>query len=189
MVYDIAHFWVALLIAVVLGICVGWFTRSDEPRHGPVLRLGAGWIFWSAVVFLVGLVLALVHAIPDRPGLWLETALLIFAAYMIGCPLPGLLPRASASQRKPSGATSRGLPVQTGRDADAGSPIPDRPIAGANQGVRATTRPVTSLGAIGTAHEGNAPRDDLASKPIDAGGNTTGIISDDPDSVDRPKST
>ena len=110
MLYDIAHFWAALLVAVLLGVGVGWFTLSDEPRHGPILRVGRGWIFWSAILFLVGLVLAFIHALPDRPGLWLETALLLFVGYVVGCPIPGLRSAANVGRRSAAADTSGAVP-------------------------------------------------------------------------------
>lgn len=131
MLYDIAHFWVALLLAAALGVAVGWFTRSNEPRHGPVLVIGRGWIFWGGVVFLVGLVLALLHALPDRPGLWLETALLLFVAYLVGCPLAALLP-AGAGERPVAHRPPAPAPVRPHADEAVVSisAVESRPVAG-----------------------------------------------------------
>ncbi len=240
MLYDIAHFWVALLLAVALGAAVGWFSRSDEPRHGPVLVIGRGWIFWAAVVFVVGLALALLHALPDRPGLWLETALLLFVAYLVGCPLAALLPSGagerSTAHRPPAAAPVRpagneAVPTSTGGGRPGAGPIvaptatmPAKPVIDPATGPVATpgkgaapvaaipagsiARPAADRGiAPGMALGGDIaaptplapasvePIADPAVKPAAtfAGDprppvrRTTGIISDDPDAVDKPK--
>ena len=100
MLYDIAHFWVSLLIAIALG-CGFRSTQALARRSENQVRSGERLLPLSAVIFVVGLVLALVRVVPGRPGLWLETALLLFAAYFVGHAVPGLLAFKTASARRP----------------------------------------------------------------------------------------
>ena len=197
MLYDIAHFWIALVVAVALGVMVGWYTHSGEPRHGPLLRLGHGWIFWSVALFFVGLVLALGHVMPDRPGLWLETALLIFVAYLVGCPLPGLLitgsiGRTSGKIDRPGALLPRQTPAghpepfAADRLGDGRSPpTPAEPSASAHPAkMPPATDRVGDASAVGYPNESGSPSIKTASDVTHPSG---GIISDDPDSVDKPK--
>jgi hypothetical protein len=72
---------------LAIGALVGWRTYSNEPR-----RFGfGGWIIWGALIFVVGVIVAVLKLIPGRYGLWLEIALLMTAAYIIGCFLGGAL--------------------------------------------------------------------------------------------------
>ena len=66
--------------ALALGLCVGFFTWDSERR--------ASWGFFAALaaLFLIGGgVAASLHLLPGRYGLWLETALLLTTAYIVGC--------------------------------------------------------------------------------------------------------
>jgi len=81
MFYDICTLAIWEALALALGLIVGWVTFSSaEPG-----RWFAGWLRIALIVFVVGLFLAIIKVIPGRAGFWLEAALLLFAAYLIGC--------------------------------------------------------------------------------------------------------
>jgi hypothetical protein len=53
--------------------------------------LSDGWFKWGVLVFVIGVIVALLKLVPGRYGLWLEIALLMTAVYIIGCFLGGWL--------------------------------------------------------------------------------------------------
>ncbi len=69
-----------LLAALALGLFVGWQACRQEPR-----REGLGWLKIGIIAFLIGLAIAVLKLLPGKAGLWLDTALLFFAAFVIGC--------------------------------------------------------------------------------------------------------
>ena len=80
MTYLVSSIWGWMLAALVLGLIIGWWTCSRE--RGSWF---SGWVPIALILFAVGLVAALLAWFPGRPGLWLETALLLFASYIAGC--------------------------------------------------------------------------------------------------------
>jgi hypothetical protein len=83
----LAALWPALLTASFLGGCAGYWAGLPAGR---LARAGAA--------LLVGLTLAtgavaLAGLVPGRPGLWVETAALLLAAYLAGCLVGGGLSR------------------------------------------------------------------------------------------------
>jgi predicted flap endonuclease-1-like 5' DNA nuclease len=79
--YVASQYWIALILALLLGVAVGWFTCGHARR----IQWRTGWLPIAAFGFLVGLIFALKHWLPNRSGLWLESALWMFALYMVGC--------------------------------------------------------------------------------------------------------
>jgi CDP-diglyceride synthetase len=79
--------WPGLVIAFTLGFAVGLATCS------PALPPRAGWVGAALTLgcFVVAAILAVLEVVPGRAALWLETALLLVAAYVPGCGLGGLL--------------------------------------------------------------------------------------------------
>ena len=101
MSYDISMFWPWLLAALILGAIVGWL--SDRWRSGgPMLH---GWRKWALIAWVVGLILAMLHWLPGRTGLWLETALLFSFCYAVACLIGGWL-RAVVEGDKPMASTA-----------------------------------------------------------------------------------
>jgi predicted flap endonuclease-1-like 5' DNA nuclease len=84
--YLINMYWLPLMLALALGLIVGWLTCGRNET-----RWWLGWVPWGTGLFLAGLLVALLRWLPGRYGLWLDTALLLFAAYIIGCCLGCLL--------------------------------------------------------------------------------------------------
>jgi predicted flap endonuclease-1-like 5' DNA nuclease len=87
MLYDISFLWIWLLLAFLLGGGVGWWTEVS----GAQAPWFFGWFRSAVIAWLVGLVLAWLHWLPGRLGFWLESALLFFAFYVMGCLIGGLL--------------------------------------------------------------------------------------------------
>ena len=79
-----ALYWVAALIG---GVLVGMLTWENRQRPGWF----SGWTAWATILFLIGLVVALLKLVTGRGGHYLELALIFFAAYIIGCWLGALL--------------------------------------------------------------------------------------------------
>lgn len=77
MMYLLSNYAGWLIAALLVGALVSLFTCRGR---GPC----PGWIV-ALVVFVVGLIVALLKLLPGRAGLLLDTALLFSAAYMIGC--------------------------------------------------------------------------------------------------------
>lgn len=80
MMYLVSQLWVWLLLALIIGLVVGWLTCSQEPT-----RWWVGWVPWGTFAFLIGLAVAVLRLVPDGMGYLLDSALLMFASYIIGC--------------------------------------------------------------------------------------------------------
>lgn len=79
MVFLLQHFWAWLLGALLVGVATGFLTRDREPDGG----LSP----WLSILFgglLVGVLAAVLQALPERAGVWLETALPMIAAFLVG---------------------------------------------------------------------------------------------------------
>jgi predicted flap endonuclease-1-like 5' DNA nuclease len=87
MLYDVSFLWIWLTLAFLLGGLVGWLTEVSSAQS----RWFFGWFRAALIAWLVGLALAWLHWLPGRLGFWLESALLFFAFYVVGCLLGGLL--------------------------------------------------------------------------------------------------
>ena len=85
--FDLVSYPGWLATALAIGLVVGWRTYSDAPRGG----LLDGWFKWGALLFVLGVVVAVFKLVPGRYGLWLEIALLMTALYVVGCFLGGWL--------------------------------------------------------------------------------------------------
>jgi predicted flap endonuclease-1-like 5' DNA nuclease len=87
MQYLIATYWMWFVVALLVGGAVGyWLRRRFGAQKGSsqVLR-------WGAAAFLIGLVVAGLHWLPQRPGLYLEMLLLLSFWYAVGGLLGALL--------------------------------------------------------------------------------------------------
>ena len=81
MMYDLTTFLFWILLAAVIGGFVGWYSWSDDKRPD-WLR---SWLLPATLAFGIGALLALLSVLPGRAGLWLEVALLMVSAYVLGC--------------------------------------------------------------------------------------------------------
>ena len=79
MTYLISVLWFPLLLALALGGLVGMSSFARQPRSE------TAWLYLTAVIGAVALLLAAFKTFPGRAGLWLDATLLLAAAYFIGC--------------------------------------------------------------------------------------------------------
>ena len=75
--------WPALAIALLIGVPCGWLSRAEA---------GVAWRGRLAIAVLALALAALILSatldlVPGRAGLWLDSALLHLAAYLVGCGL------------------------------------------------------------------------------------------------------
>ncbi|MGY4309824.1 putative flap endonuclease-1-like 5' DNA nuclease [Bradyrhizobium sp. USDA 4369] len=81
MMYDLTTFFFWILLAAVIGGFVGWHSWSDD-KQPDWMR---SWLLPATLAFGIGALLALLSVLPGRAGLWLEVALLMVSAYVLGC--------------------------------------------------------------------------------------------------------
>ena len=89
MMYLMNQLWVWLLLALILGLIVGWLTCEKEQTKG-----WTGWVPWGTAAFLIGVLAAILKWLPARQGYMLDAALLLFASYIIGCCIGCLIKQA-----------------------------------------------------------------------------------------------
>ncbi|MGB8398549.1 hypothetical protein [Bradyrhizobium sp.] len=85
MLYLLATYWVWSVAALLAGGAVGYWLSGRRTLEEAVGRLGR----WFALAFLLALAVAVLHWLPERAGLYLETLLLLAFCYAAG----GLLGR------------------------------------------------------------------------------------------------
>jgi len=81
MFYLIQTDWIWFVVAVLAGAAVGYWATSPQD---PLLHEFKGWVRWVAIAFAVGLVVAVLHWLPGRAGLYLETLLGVVFSYVVG---------------------------------------------------------------------------------------------------------
>jgi predicted flap endonuclease-1-like 5' DNA nuclease len=112
-------FW-WVVAAFALGAFVGWRSCRQEPRLE-----GWGWLLPGLAIFALGLVLAVLKAVPGRLGLYLDMALLFSFFYIVGCLLGCLFGR--KEDAIPIGAAAgtavAAAPVAAARVAAAPAPV------------------------------------------------------------------
>jgi predicted flap endonuclease-1-like 5' DNA nuclease len=134
MFYLIQFHLIWMLLALVLGIAIGWVTcaRASDDWFG-------GWVIPAAVVFIVGLLVSFLKLLPGRLGYALDLALLMFAVYILGCCI-GCWLKSRQEQREE--AASMGVTVGRSGSSDAALRVEPQPVAGPIPG----TKPPTLVG-------------------------------------------
>ena len=90
MIYLASQLWIFAALAAVLGMIVGrWTCGASVISTQPNSMMAAG------ALLVGGLPLAFGNLVPGRAGFLLELALILFAAYVIGCCIGCLFGRAS----------------------------------------------------------------------------------------------
>jgi predicted flap endonuclease-1-like 5' DNA nuclease len=89
MLYLLATYWIWFVLALLIGGAIGYWLSW---RLRPWREVGS----WPAVAFIVGLVIAVLHWLPGRAGLYLETLLLLSFWYVVGGLLGGWLRNAKS---------------------------------------------------------------------------------------------
>ncbi|MGL4325001.1 MAG: hypothetical protein ACRCTD_13260 [Beijerinckiaceae bacterium] len=84
--YLISTLLLPVILAIALGLIVGWLTCTREPG-----RFWTGWVPLGTLAFAVALLVAVLKWIKGRNGLALDTGLLLFGAYIAGCCLGCIL--------------------------------------------------------------------------------------------------
>ncbi|MBQ9349681.1 MAG: hypothetical protein IJU09_01485, partial [Phyllobacterium sp.] len=83
MTYLLSTYWPWMLIALLLGIAVGFMTfqrsvQAWRPVSWP------GWLRLLCLLFVIGLVVAVLKWLPGLAGQSLEAALLLVGSYIVG---------------------------------------------------------------------------------------------------------
>lgn len=107
MLYLISQYWLWLLLAFALGLVVGWLSWGGDWR-------GWSWVPLGLAVALLLFVLSWFRVINGTLALWVETGILAFFAYLVGCwlggrmkgafALPAAAPLAAAAVAAPAAA-------------------------------------------------------------------------------------
>ena len=90
-------FWGWLLAALLLGLAMGWIAVV---HRGQGVSRRTARVLAVLVAVLVGLALA--HAVPGRPGYWLDLGLIMFALYLAGCTVGSWLRAWALSRSAPA---------------------------------------------------------------------------------------
>jgi predicted flap endonuclease-1-like 5' DNA nuclease len=106
------------LAAAAIGLVVGASTCAAKRLEGERPDPRAAWPFLAIFLYVLGVAAALLKLLPGRAGLWLEAALLLGAAYLIGCVL-GCLLRSLVFGRLFLGRPAQAPPVSGGPEAPA----------------------------------------------------------------------
>ena len=80
MYYLLATYWMWFVVALLAGGAIGYWSSSRRASAGWARR----WPWWSVIAVVVGLVIAVLHGLPGRAGLFLETLLLLSFWYAVG---------------------------------------------------------------------------------------------------------
>jgi len=84
MSYLFSYLWVWLLLSVILGIAVGALSYKVSEKHFWPQNISFSLLLFFALLG-IGIILAATAIFPDRTGLWFDTALMVFTAYLLGC--------------------------------------------------------------------------------------------------------
>lgn len=87
MLHVLSFYLLWIVIAFGIGVLTGLWTWSNKAKGAWY----SGWLGWGIPLFVVGVIAAALKLLPGRQGLYLELALLLFAAFIIGCWFGGLL--------------------------------------------------------------------------------------------------
>jgi outer membrane protein OmpA-like peptidoglycan-associated protein len=95
MTYIISHFWFWLLAIFVVGIATAILTRQVEER-GKI----SPWLIWCGLAFALGFLMALLHVLAGRAGVWLESGLAAFAVFIVGAGAGALARKSDFAEHK-----------------------------------------------------------------------------------------
>jgi predicted flap endonuclease-1-like 5' DNA nuclease/uncharacterized membrane protein YeaQ/YmgE (transglycosylase-associated protein family) len=118
MAYLFSTFFWWLVVALIIGAIVGWITCKQTPR-----KEGLGWLGLGLIAFIIGLIVAVLKMVKGVNGLWLDTALLFFASYIIGCCIGCLFGRSAEVAAPVAAVATAAAPVMAPKPA----PVPAGP--------------------------------------------------------------
>ena len=104
MQFLIETYWMWFVVALLLGSAVGYWLRWRFGAQGESSHA----LRWGAAAFLIGLVVAVLHWLPQRPGLYLETLLLLSFWYAVGGLLGAWLRRVTSAATRSTRAPLAG---------------------------------------------------------------------------------
>lgn len=79
MAYVVSHLWSWLLSAFVIGVATAILVRQPEEK-----RWIARWAMWACLALLAAAAVARVDALAGRPGLYVESGVASFVAFILG---------------------------------------------------------------------------------------------------------
>lgn len=106
--YLLNAYWIPLLLAGLLGVIVGWISCNNEPNRGlSTSGWFNGWMPWAVAGAALAALAAMQTLLQGKQGLLLDTALMLFGAYMVGCCVGCMLKPKPAAHLAYSGATAK----------------------------------------------------------------------------------
>lgn len=172
MAYLVSTLWPWVVAAIVLGVVVGAAT-GRPPRQGETARAGlaADLLAWAlAAVLAAGMAAAALQWFRGRHGLWLDMALAMTVAYLLGCGIGALLrrlgaPAASGVEQPPAAVAvtvlSADVEVPTPPAGPADVPLPVMAEAGPSRAEPSDQMP----GPVGPARP-KAKKPRVAKPPV-----------------------
>ena len=121
--YLISTLLLPVILAIALGLIVGWMTCTREPG-----RFWTGWVPLGTLAFAVALLVAVLKWVKGRNGLALDTGLLLFGAYIAGCCLGCVLKQWLSRSSTPVLASAAAPAAAAIMPRDA-APAPAKPVA------------------------------------------------------------
>ncbi|QCI62777.1 hypothetical protein [Phreatobacter stygius] len=103
MAYLVTTLWPWVVAAILLGMVVGAATgRPRQPGETRRSGLALDLLVWAiAALLAVGVAAAILHWLRGRHGLWLDMALAMTGAYVLGCGIGAVLRRLGSGAAKP----------------------------------------------------------------------------------------
>jgi predicted flap endonuclease-1-like 5' DNA nuclease len=142
MVYLLQFHLIWMLVALVLGLAIGWLTWARTSDHW-----FGGWVLPAVVTFGVGMLVSVLKLLPGRWGYGLDLALLMVTVYIIGCCVGGWLKSRQQQWQQPALAGfARG---HSGSSDDADLSGRAQPAAGPIPG----TKPPTLVAPTGSVKD------------------------------------
>ncbi|MFO1116915.1 MAG: cell envelope biogenesis protein TolA [Beijerinckiaceae bacterium] len=176
MTYLISQYWIFIALALLLGLFVGWSTRGGAQEPAP-------WLYPALGAWGVGLLLAVVKVVPGALGHALEVALLLFAAYIVGCFAGSVFGETrddGGLKASGAGAADAGIAGASANAGGAAAAHAERSVA-AEESARSNAPRVAMVAdaaephaAQGEAAKDEASKEDLVSETVPARAMTDG---------------
>jgi predicted flap endonuclease-1-like 5' DNA nuclease len=107
--YLLNAYWIPLLLAGLLGVIVGWMSCNNQTiAHNARPSWFSGWVPWGIAAAALAAFAALQMLMPGKQGLLLDTALMLFGSYMLGCCIGCMLRPKPAARLATAGAVKSG---------------------------------------------------------------------------------
>lgn len=80
MFYLFSQYWVWMVAAFILGGFIGWLTHISDN-----MNWFKGWVIWTCILSVIMIITVFFKIFNGRYELFIETTLLLFFSYIIGC--------------------------------------------------------------------------------------------------------